>query len=285
MYNALCLKVCSGPKWICFKKQQVRLMSEPTSTPASGAPGLVEIEDLTKIYGDFYAVKHLSLSVTYGQIFALLGPNGAGKTTTIRMLMGILAPSSGSAKIDGLDCFRDRVEVKRRVGYLPDEPVFYDYLRGSEIIRFSGEMHGLSREEIESRTQPLLEQLELTEALEEFAVNYSKGMKKKLALICAMLHDPALLILDEPTNGLDPFATRTLHEIVRAKAAAGRTIFFSTHLLDQAEKLCTQIAIMAKGRLAAHGTLADLRSRLSSDSSLEEIFFSVAGESGSTAEL
>jgi ABC-2 type transport system ATP-binding protein len=256
-------------------------MSEPTSTPA---PGLVEIEDLTKIYGDFYAVKHLSLSVTYGQIFALLGPNGAGKTTTIRMLMGILAPSSGSAKVDGLDCFRDRVEVKRRVGYLPDEPVFYDYLRGSEIIRFSGEMHGLSREEIESRTQPLLEQLELTEALEEFAVNYSKGMKK-LALICAMLHDPALLILDEPTNGLDPFATRTLHEIVRAKAAAGRTIFFSTHLLDQAEKLCTQIAIMAKGRLAAHGTLADLRSRLSSDSSLEEIFFSVAGESGSTAEL
>jgi ABC-2 type transport system ATP-binding protein len=260
-------------------------MSEPPSTPASRAPGLVEIEDLTKIYGDFYAVKHLSLSVTYGQIFALLGPNGAGKTTTIRMLMGILAPSSGSAKIDGLDCFRDRVEVKRRVGYLPDEPVFYDYLRGSEIIRFSGEMHGLSRGEIESRTQPLLEQLELTEALEEFAVNYSKGMKKKLALICAMLHDPALLILDEPTNGLDPFATRTLHEIVRAKAAAGRTIFFSTHLLDQAEKLCTQIAIMAKGRLAAHGTLADLRSRLSSDSSLEEIFFSVAGESGSTAEL
>jgi ABC-2 type transport system ATP-binding protein len=273
------------PKWICFKKEQVRLMSEPPSTPASRAPGLVEIEDLTKIYGDFYAVKHLSLSVTYGQIFALLGPNGAGKTTTIRMLMGILAPSSGSAKIDGLDCFRDRVEVKRRVGYLPDEPVFYDYLRGSEIIRFSGEMHGLSRGEIESRTQPLLEQLELTEALEEFAVNYSKGMKKKLALICAMLHDPALLILDEPTNGLDPFATRTLHEIVRAKAAAGRTIFFSTHLLDQAEKLCTQIAIMAKGRLAAHGTLADLRSRLSSDSSLEEIFFSVAGESGSTAEL
>jgi ABC-2 type transport system ATP-binding protein len=246
---------------------------------------LVELERLTKTYGEFCAVRELSLSVAYGQIFALLGPNGAGKTTTIRMLMGILAPSSGCAKIDGLDCFRDRVEVKRRVGYLPDEPVFYDYLRGSEIIRFSGEMHGLSREEIKRRTHPLLEQLELTEALGEFAVNYSKGMKKKLALVCAMLHDPALLILDEPTNGLDPFATRALHEIVRAKAAAGRTIFFSTHLLDQAEKLCTQIAIMAKGRLVAHGTLADLRARLSSDSSLEEIFFSVAGEAGSTAEV
>src|SRR6266446_7733524 len=130
---------------------------------------LVEIKGLSKTYGAFEAVKNVDLSVSYGQIFALLGPNGAGKTTTIRMLMGILAPTSGSARIDGLDCFRDRVEVKRRVGYLPDEPVFYDYLRGSEIIRFSGEMHGLSRGEIEARSRPLMEQLELTDALEEFA--------------------------------------------------------------------------------------------------------------------
>src|SRR5580692_758870 len=127
--------------------------------PSIHPPGLVEIANLSKTYGDFSAVKHLSLSVTYGQIFALLGPNGAGKTTTIRMLMGILAPTSGSARIDGLDCFRDRVEVKRRVGYLPDEPIFQDYLRGSEIIHFSGEMHGLSRAEIENRMRPLLQQL------------------------------------------------------------------------------------------------------------------------------
>jgi ABC-2 type transport system ATP-binding protein len=245
----------------------------------SDAPSLVEIQGLSKTYGSFEAVRNLNLSVSYGQIFALLGPNGAGKTTTIRMLMGILAPTAGSARIDGLDCFRNRVEVKRRVGYLPDEPVFYDYLRGIEVIRFSGDMHGLSRREIEARSRPLLDQLELTDDLEEFAVNYSKGMKKKLALVCAMLHDPPLLILDEPTNGLDPFATRELHAIIRAKAAAGRTIFFSTHLLDQAERLCTQIAIVAKGRLAAHGTLAELRTRLSTDSSLEEIFFSVAGDS------
>jgi len=245
----------------------------------SDAPSLVEIQGLSKTYGSFEAVRNINLSVSYGQIFALLGPNGAGKTTTIRMLMGILAPTSGSARIDGLDCFRNRVEVKRRVGYLPDEPVFYDYLRGIEVIRFSGDMHGLSRREIETRSRRLLDQLELTDDLDEFAVNYSKGMKKKLALVCAMLHDPPLLILDEPTNGLDPFATRELHAIIRAKAAAGRTIFFSTHLLDQAERLCTQIAIMAKGRLAAHGTLAELRTRLSTDSSLEEIFFSVAGDS------
>jgi ABC-2 type transport system ATP-binding protein len=245
---------------------------------SSQASNLVEIQGLTKSYGAFEAVNDLTLSVSSGQIFALLGPNGAGKTTTIRMLMGILVPTSGFARIDGLDCFRERVEVKRRVGYLPDEPVFHDHLRGSEIIRFSGEMHGLGREEIDRRTRPLIQQLELTNALEEFAVNYSRGMKKKLALICAMIHDPALLILDEPTSGLDPFATRALHELIRTNAAAGKTIFFSTHLLDQAEKLCTQIAIVAKGRLAAHGTLAELRARLSSDSSLEEIFFSVASD-------
>jgi len=246
--------------------------------------GLVEIHQLTKNYGSFVAVDNLTLSVSRGQIFALLGPNGAGKTTTIRMLMGILVPSSGTARIDGLNCFQQRVEVKRKVGYLPDEPVFYDYLRGGEIIRFSGEMHGLTRDEIDARTRPLLAQLDLTDALDEFAVNYSKGMRKKLALVCAMLHDPELLILDEPTNGLDPFATRALHEIVRNKAADGKTIFFSTHLLDQAEKLCTQIAIIAKARLVALGTLAELRAGLSGDSSLEEIFFSVAGNSGSTPE-
>ncbi len=245
---------------------------------------LVEIHGLTKAFGTFEAVKELDLLVPAGEIFALLGPNGAGKTTTIRMLMGILAPTSGFARIDRLDCFADRVEVKRSVGYLPDEPIFYDYLRGSEIIRFAGDMHGLGRREIDARTRPLIEQLELADALDEFAANYSRGMKKKLALICAMIHDPALLILDEPTNGLDPFATRALHELIRAKAAEGRTIFFSTHLLDQAEKLCTRIAILSKGRLAAHGTLAELRARMATDSSLEEIFFAVAADAATVTE-
>ena len=250
-------------------------------SPSAGA--LIQIQGLTKRYGSFEAVNNLNLRVDYGHIFALLGPNGAGKTTTIRMLMGILAPTSGSARISGLDCFHDRVEVKRRVGYLPDEPVFYDYLRGSEVINFAGEMHGLKRAEIQGRAQPLIHRLELRDALEEFAVNYSRGMKKKLALICAMIHDPELLILDEPTNGLDPFATRVLHEIMSEKAAAGKTIFFSTHLLDQAEKLSSQIAILARGQLAAHGTLAELRAQLANNSTLEEIFFSVAGETEKTA--
>jgi ABC-2 type transport system ATP-binding protein len=238
----------------------------------------VDIRGLSKRYGDFQALTDLQLQVPRGELFALLGPNGAGKTTTIRMLMGILQPTSGSALIDGLDCFSERVEVKRRVGYLPDEPIFYDYLRGSEILNFVGEMHGLTRRKIQARTEPLLQRLDLSDATDEYAVNYSKGMKKKLALICALLHDPLVLILDEPTSGLDPYATRTLHELIREMATQGKTVFFSTHLLDQAEKICHRIGIIYKGKLAAVGTLPELRGRISGNPSLEEIFFSVTQE-------
>src|SRR5690606_37321415 len=185
---------------------------------------------LSKRYGDFEAVSDLDLEIRSGEIFAFLGPNGAGKTTTIRMLMGILQPTAGTAKVRGFDCFSERVEVMRRVGYLPDEPIFYDYLRGREIIQFVGEMHGLARGEIESRAARYISRLELADALDEYAVNYSKGMKKKLALVCALLHEPEVAILDEPTNGLDPASTRVLHAIVREMAREGRTIFFSTHL-------------------------------------------------------
>ena len=242
------------------------------------ADAVVVLEKLEKHYGDFKAVSELDLSVAAGEIFALLGPNGAGKTTTIRMLMGILQATGGSAHIDGLDCFADRAQVMRRVGYLPDEPIFYDYLRGREILRFVGEMHGLDRAESAKRSQELIERLDLGDALDEYAVNYSKGMRKKLAITCALLHDPALLILDEPTNGLDPYATRTFHELIRAKAEDGRSVFFATHLLDQAERLCHRVGILDKGRLAEVGKLDDLRDKLAPGGTLEEIFFSVTDE-------
>jgi len=236
---------------------------------------VVELAGLTKRFGDFVAVSNVDLAVAAGDIFALLGPNGAGKTTTIRMLMGILQPSAGSASVLGLDCFRDRAAVMRRVGYLPDEPIFYDYLRGDEILRFVGEMHGIPGDEIQDRAAPLVKQLDLAGALKEYAVNYSKGMKKKLAIVCALLHDPVLLVLDEPTNGLDPYATRTFHDLIRAKAEAGNSVCFSTHLLDQAERLCHHVGIVHKGKLAAIGKLDDLRSSLAEGGSLEEIFFAV----------
>ncbi|MGH7163715.1 MAG: ABC transporter ATP-binding protein, partial [Planctomycetota bacterium] len=202
---------------------------------------VVELRGLSKRYGAFDAVSAIDLDVARGEICALLGPNGAGKTTTIRMLMGLLQPTGGAARILGLDCFSRREEVMRHVGYLPDEPVFYDYLRGREILRFVGEMRGFPGVECDRRTAPLVERLDLADALEEYAVNYSKGMKKKLALVCALFFDASLLILDEPTDGLDPYATRALHELVRERAARGTSVFYSTHILDQAERLCHRV--------------------------------------------
>ena len=242
-----------------------------------GSMGAVlELRDLTKVYGDFPAVRGLCLEVSRGEVLALLGPNGAGKTTTIRMMKWLLQPTSGSARVDGLDCFQDRVAVMQRTGYLPDEPVFYDYLRGTEIVRFAGEMRGMGRAETDRRSAPLMDRLELSDAGNEFAANYSTGMKKKLGLVCALMHDPQLLILDEPTNGLDPFATRTLHAMLRERQAAGCTILFSSHLLDQAEKLCTRIAIVHRGTLRAHGTLEELRRNMDRGASLEDVFFALA---------
>jgi ABC-2 type transport system ATP-binding protein len=236
-------------------------------------PPIVQILNLVKRYGGFTAVNSLSLDIPSACIYALLGPNGAGKTTTIKLLMGMLQPTSGELRVRGLDAFRDSVEVKAHVGYLPDEPVFYDFMRGGEIIRFAGEMHGLDLKTIRQRSAALAERLQLTDALGEFAENYSRGMKKKLGLICALLHQPDLLVLDEPTNGLDPYATQVLHALMREVADSGKTVLFSTHLLDQAERLCDRVAVVRRGQLAAEGTLADLRNRFGADASLEELFF------------
>ncbi|MCL2450326.1 MAG: ABC transporter ATP-binding protein [Polyangiaceae bacterium] len=242
---------------------------------------MIELRALTKKFGPFVAVDSIDLRVARGELFALLGPNGAGKTTTMRVLMGFLTPTLGEARIDGLDCFRDRVAVKRRVGFLPDEPIFHDYLRGIEIVRFVGGMHGLPRKEIEARAWPLIEQLDLADATDEYATNYSRGMKKKLALVCALLHSPEVLILDEPTSGLDPIAARRLNEMLVDRSRAGTTVLLSSHLLDQVQKIATRMAIVREGKLAAVGTLDELRSLATAGSSLEEIFFAVADHAAS----
>ena len=239
---------------------------------------MIELAGLSKSYGNFAAVREVNLKVARGEVFGFLGPNGAGKTTTIRMLMGILVPSSGHAKIDGLDCQTDSAAVKTKVGYLPDNPIFYDYLRGREILEFVGEMHGFSRALSRERSAKLLNELALEEAAEEFAVNYSTGMKKKLGLAMALIHDPSVLILDEPTNGLDPRASHAVMQTLQQLNARGTTLLLSTHLLDMAQRLCTRIGIIHQGNLVAVDTLSALQDRLAPGGSLEEIFLKVTGD-------
>jgi ABC-2 type transport system ATP-binding protein len=239
---------------------------------------MIEFSELSKTYGAFRALAPLTLTVPRGEMFGFLGPNGAGKTTTIRMMMSILVPSSGHVRIAGLDCHRDAAEVKRHVGYLPDSPIFYDYLRGREILQFIGEMHGLTRAESSLRTERLMTELGLEQAAAEFAVNYSMGMKKKLGLACALIHDPSVLILDEPTNGLDPRAARDVQQRLRKSADAGMTIFLSTHILDMAERLCSRIGIIHHGELVATGSPQELKEKVTSGGTLEEVFLAVTSE-------
>jgi ABC-2 type transport system ATP-binding protein len=241
---------------------------------------MIEFQGLSKTYGGFDAVKPLSMTVRRGEVFGFLGPNGAGKTTTIRMMMGILVPSGGKVVIDGLDCHAEATEVKRRVGYLPDTPIFYDYLRGREILQFVGEMHGYSHGEAAERAARLIAEFGLQEAGEDYAVNYSLGMKKRLGLACALIHEPSVLILDEPINGLDPRASREVQERLLAAAAQGVTIFVSTHLLDMAEKLCDRVGIIHRGELAATGTLDEIRAKAATSGSLEDVFLKITDEAG-----
>lgn len=226
-------------------------------------------------YGDFVAVDDVSFRLDGGECFGLLGPNGAGKTTIVRMLMGVLRPTAGSASVAGLDCFSEAATVKRHVGYLPDDPVFWDYLTGAELLRFVAEMHGLDLAEAEARALELAERLALRDDLGEYAVNYSKGMKKKLAIVAALLHRPRLLLLDEPTNGLDPLVTRSFYALLDEHLAGGGGVFFSTHLLDQAQRVCHRVAILRKGKVAAMGPLAALRGAGDEAADLEEIFFAL----------
>ena len=222
----------------------MQYLSQPRATGVE----MIAFHHLSKSYGEFRAVRGLELSIEKGEVFGFLGPNGAQA---------------------------DRVEVKRRVGYLPDNSLFYDYLRGREILTFVGEMHGQPREEAQHRASALLRELALDDAAEEYAVNYSTGMKRKLGLACALIHDPSVLILDEPTNGLDPRASREVQERLRVGAAQGKTIFLSTHLLDMAERLCSRVGIIHKGELVAVGALDTLQKEVVPGGSLEEVFLKV----------
>src|ERR1700747_3683878 len=201
-------------------------MSEPSLPP------MVDVDRVRKTFGEKVALSDVSLQVPRGEICGLLGPNGAGKTTLFRLLMGILKATEGKLVIDGRDAFDDRVEVKRLIGFLPDEPVFYSYLSGREVLELSAAMHGLDVRATLDRIAPTIARLRLAEDIDNYAEDYSRGMKKKLGLLLAMLHEPKLLVLDEPTNGLDVESTHLFYNLIFETARQGVTVFFSSHLMD-----------------------------------------------------
>jgi ABC-2 type transport system ATP-binding protein len=229
---------------------------------------------LTKRFGDTVAVDGIDLHVQAGEFFGFLGPNGAGKSTTIKMLCGLLRPTEGSIRIAGFDIDGQPLEVKRHIGVLPEEIDLYERLTGAEFLVFAARMHGLPLEEARRRTSDLLELMELTEDQNRLIVDYSMGMKKKTAFAAALIHHPKVLFLDEPFNGIDPISVRAIRNVLRQLTDHGTTIFFTSHVMEVVERLCSRVAIINRGQIVAEGGLAELRAKAAAggDSSLEDIF-------------
>ncbi|MHB1037574.1 MAG: ABC transporter ATP-binding protein [Pirellulales bacterium] len=246
---------------------------------------MIELENVTKHYGHKVAVASLDLVVPRGELFAFLGPNGAGKTTTIKMLVGLLRPSSGTVKLCGVDVVKNPREAGGRLGYVPDDAYLYDKLSGREILRFITDMHGFDSREAKSRIAREIDDFGLGDFVDELTETYSHGMKQRLVFASALLHDPAVLVVDEPMVGLDPRSVRLVKDLLRAKAAAGMTIFLSTHTLSMAEEIADRIGIVDHGRLRFLGTVAELRRELpAQDRSLEQFFLKLTAENAAPRE-
>jgi ABC-2 type transport system ATP-binding protein len=235
----------------------------------------IETQGLTRLFDDRPAVQDLALRVPAGAFYGFLGPNGAGKSTTIRMLTGLLAPTSGEARILGVALSRDGVALKRRIGVVPDGLSLFERLSGAEQLRIHGQLYGLARREAARRADELLAALELGDDAGKLVGEYSHGMKKKLALGCALIHGPELLFLDEPFEGIDAVAVTGIRGMLQDLVARGAmTIFLTSHVLEVVERLVTHVGIIREGRLAAQGTLAEVRG----EGTLEEVFIRTVGE-------
>ena len=243
-----------------------------------GTNALIETSHLVKHYGDKPAVDDVSFQVYGGEIFGFLGPNGAGKTTTIKMIVGLLHPSQGLVKVNGFDVVAQPLQAKAACGYVPDEPNLYAKLTGRELLRFVGDLYNLDRQRLAQRTEELLRVLDLNEAADNTIDSYSHGMQQKASLAAALMHDPKVLVLDEPTVGLDPKSARLIKDILRQMADRGTAVFLSTHILEIAERMCDRIGIIDKGALVAVGTMNELRSLgKAGETSLEDIFLGLTG--------
>jgi ABC-2 type transport system ATP-binding protein len=238
---------------------------------------MIEVDGLTKLYGPLMAVQGLSFSVAKGEILGLVGPNGAGKTTTLRSLAGIIQPTRGTIRIAGHSLAEQPLEAKRALSFVPDEPQLFEYLSVTEHLQFTARLY--RKPEVVAGIAPLLEELELTDKRDALASELSRGMKQKLAIACGLLHDPQVLMLDEPLTGLDPVGIRRMKRTIAARAQAGTAVILSSHLLSLVEEICTRVLIIQGGRMVALGSVAEIsagRPELSGRG-LEEIFLSLTG--------
>ena len=232
----------------------------------------IELDGVQKAYGKTVAVRDLSLRIRRGELFAFLGPNGAGKTTTIKMIVGLLRPNTGTVTVCGHRIGVNGVAAKATLAYVPDQPFLYDKLTGREFLYFVSEMYGLSSAQRDERMTALTRRLDIGEFLDQLTERYSHGMKQKVVLAAALLHEPRVLVIDEPMVGLDPRTIRTVKDLFVERTQAGGTVFMSTHTLGIAEAVADRIGIIHRGDLVAVGTMAELRAKATAEHSLEEIF-------------
>jgi ABC-2 type transport system ATP-binding protein len=239
---------------------------------------VIQLSKLTKNYGNFTALKGLSLTVPRGMLYGLLGPNGAGKTTALRIIAGILQPTSGTVTLGGFDVQKEPERAKSRLGFIPDRPFVYEKLTGAEFLRFVAGLYGQNGKEVDRRIDELLSVWELSAWRDELLEAYSHGMKQKLIISSALIHRPEVIVVDEPLVGLDPKAARMLKDIFRGFVGKGGTLLMSTHTLEVAEALCDRIAIIQGGEIRAEGSMDDLRRQVESGGAdLEEIFLKLTG--------
>ncbi|PFB26073.1 ABC transporter [Bacillus cereus] len=239
---------------------------------------MIEITNVSKSYnGSTYAVKDLSLSVPSGEIFGFLGPNGAGKSTTIKMITGIHGVDKGTITINGKDIMKNPMEAKKTFGYVPDSPDMFLRLKGIEYLNFMADMYEVPKEARQERIESLAKKFDLYNALSDQIQSYSHGMRQKIVIIGVLVHEPDVWILDEPLTGLDPKSAYILKEMMREHADKGKIVFFSTHVLEVAEKICDRVAIINKGNLQFKGNLGEMRDHFKSNESLEKMFLEMTG--------
>jgi ABC-2 type transport system ATP-binding protein len=244
---------------------------------------MIDIRNVTKLYGPKVAVQDLTLHVPTGELFAFLGPNGAGKTTTIKMLCGLLFPTSGSVSVGGFDVRAQGDHARALVSYVPDQPFLYEKLTGREFLQFTADLYAMPPAKVATKITEVIELFHLEEFVDDLTERYSHGMRQRTVFAAALVHEPKLLIADEPTVGLDPKSIRELKLLLRKLAGEGMTIFLSTHTLDIAQELADRIGILDRGRLLGCGTMSDLRKQANQDGNLEDLFMKITEEA--TAEV